>query len=238
MDKKINILVIDDDPDILDTVEFLLGEAGYQVTTAMNGDEAISKMSEKVFDLAVIDMILPGSDGLTLTRKLKEENDTGVIILSGLKDTTDRIVGLEVGADDYVTKPFDNRELLARVRSVLRRVESKGDSSTATGDTYIFEGWALNASNMKLTSPKGEPVELTSGEFNLLQALVERANMVLTRDQLLDHTHQNYTPAFDRSVDVQIGRLRKKIETDPKKPQLIKTIRNTGYMFTTTVTRK
>ncbi len=238
MGEKQKILVIDDDPDILDTVEFILGEAGYLVTTAANGEEALSYLAENVFDLAVIDMILPGTDGLTLTRKLKDEKQTGVIILSGLKDTTDRIVGLEVGADDYVTKPFDNRELLARVRSVLRRVEGKNDQSPAASSSFIFDGWVLNASNMKLTSPEGELVELTSGEFNLLQVLVEHANMVLSRDQLLDHTHQNYTPAFDRSVDVQIGRLRKKIEKDPKKPQLIKTIRNTGYMFTTTVTRK
>nr|MBC8270254.1 response regulator transcription factor [Rhodospirillaceae bacterium] len=190
MGEKANIIVIDDDPDILDTVKFILSEAGYQVFTATNGDEAVALLADRVFDLAIIDMILPGTDGLTLTRKLKEENDTGVIILSGLQETTDRIVGLEVGADDYVTKPFDNRELLARVRSVLRRVENKSKPAPTTTNKYSFDGWTLNASNMNLTSPQGEQVELTSGEFNLLQALVEHANMVLSRDQLLDHTHQ------------------------------------------------
>lgn len=232
-----NILVIDDDPDLLDTVEFLLTEAGYAVTKAGNGQQATSAFEVQDFDLAIVDLRLPDADGLTLTRMLKKKTDMGVIILSGLGGATDKVVGLEVGADDYVSKPFDARELLARVRSVLRRLEKRPVSESALTGGYGFEGWKLEATSRKLTSPKGEPVELTSGEFNLLLTLVEHPNRVLSRDQILDFTHRDYSPAFDRSVDVQLGRLRKKIEEDPKNPQFIKTVRNAGYMFSAKISK-
>jgi len=225
------ILVVDDDPEVLDTVGFLLAEAGYQVESAHSGPEALAILANNAFDLAIVDLILPGGDGLSLTRRLKEHNDIGVIILSGLSETTDRVVGLEVGADDYITKPYDTRELLARVRSVLRRVEAVPKRGRVAGKTYVFDGWSLDVVSMKLTAPGGHVVDITSGEFNLLKTFVENPNMVLSRHQLLGSTHQTYTPAFDRSIDVQVGRLRKKIESDPKKPQFIKTVRNAGYMF-------
>ncbi len=235
MDALGNILVIDDDPDLLDTVEFLLSEAGYQVTTVLDGQQAIPIFDQHDFDLVIVDLMLPGTDGLTLTRALKAKSDVGIIILSGHGEATDKIVGLEVGADDYVAKPFDTRELLARVRSVLRRSGKKSGDVPTQSQVYAFEGWKLDVSRRKLTSPKGDLVELTSGEFNLLRAFVENPGSVLSRDQLLDHTHPGYTPAFDRSIDVQLGRLRKKIEDDPKKQRFIKTIRNAGYIFTAKV---
>lgn len=237
MNAQANILVIDDDPAVLDMVEALLTGASYQVTTTMTGEDAISALNEGDFELAIVDLRLPGMDGLTLTRMLKKKSSMGVIILSGLGKTIDRVVGLEAGADDYMSKPFSTRELLARVRSVLRREEKRPVGESTESDNYVFEGWKLDAVSRKLTSPEGNPVELTSGEYDLLLAFVEHPNVVLSRDQVLDFTHRVYSPTFDRSVDVQLGRLRKKIGENPRKPQIIKTIRNAGYMFAAKVTR-
>lgn len=230
-----NILVIDDDADLLNTVGFLLREENYDVTLVEDGRQAIQACEGQNFDLLIVDLKLPDTDGLSLIRMLKEKTNVGIIILSGLGEATDRVIGLEVGADDYVVKPYDSRELLARVRSVLRRASKETRISPAKSRSYVFEGWKLSIDSMRLTSPAGEDVGLTSGEFSLLKALVESPNIVLSRDQLLDHTHKNYTPAFDRSVDVQVGRLRKKIEQNPKKPKLIKTVRNSGYIFSALV---
>jgi DNA-binding response OmpR family regulator len=231
------ILVVDDDPDVLDIVDRCLADAGYRVATADNGPKAMDRIKSETFDLAIIDIGLPGMDGLTLTRSFKEHTNIGIIILSGRGDTTDRIVGLEVGADDYVTKPFEPRELLARVRSVLRRVGSNADDGEATegGSTYTFDDWRLDAAGRKLKSASGDYVQLTSGEFDMLLAFVMHPNRVLSRDQLLDLLTTSYRPAYDRSIDVRLGRLRRKIEADPKSPELIKTIRNVGYIFSATV---
>lgn len=227
------ILVVDDDPDVRDIVERCLSDAGYQVWTHEDGSQVFDAVSEHG-----IDLVLPDTDGLMLTRKLKEHSDIGVVILSGRSETTEKIIGLEVGADDYLSKPFEPRELLARVRSVLRRLgQDPAAESSAETTIFSFEGWRLEVSARTLTSPKDEPVELSSGEFNLLKAFVEHPNRVLSRDQLLDYTHANDTPAFDRSVDVRVGRVRKKIEADHQNPQFIKTIRNGGYMFAAKVTR-
>lgn len=233
-----NILVVDDDPDVRDIVERCLSDAGYQVWAHEDGSQVFDAVSEHDIDLAVVDLVLPDTDGLMLTRKLKEHSSIGVIILSGRGETTEKIIGLEVGADDYLSKPFEPRELLARVRSVLRRLgqDSAADSSSDKM-IFSFEGWRLNVTARTLTSPKDESVELSSGEFNLLKAFVEHPNRVLSRDQLLDYTHANDTPAFDRSVDVRVGRVRKKIEADHQNPQFIKTIRNGGYMFAGKVVR-
>lgn len=237
MGSQRNILVIDDDPEMLDTIEFLLSESGYSVTKAETGAEAMTAFEQGKFDLAIVDLRLPDTDGLTLTRTLKEKSDIGVVILSGEGEATDRVIGLEVGADDYLGKPFYPRELLARVRSVLRRGERDAEDPATPSQVYVFEGWKMDVPGMELTSPDGQVVVLTSGEFVLLRTFVENPRMVLSRDQLLDHTHQNYTPAFDRSVDVQLGRLRKKIEDDPKSPQFLKTVRGAGYMFAVPVSR-
>jgi two-component system, OmpR family, response regulator len=230
------ILVVDDDPDVLDIVERCLVDGGYRVATASTGPQATARTQAEEFDLAIIDIGLPGTDGLTLTRSFKEHTNIGIIILSGRGDTTDRIVGLEVGADDYISKPFEPRELLARVRSVLRRI-APGTTTEATseGTTYTFNNWRLDTAGRKLISAEGEEISLTSGEFDMLFAFVTHPNRVLSRDQLLDLLTSGYRPAYDRSIDVRLGRLRRKIEVDPKAPELIKTIRNVGYIFSATV---
>ncbi|MBT3305519.1 MAG: response regulator [Alphaproteobacteria bacterium] len=232
------VLVVDDDPDVRDIVERCLVDAGYKVWTCGEGGTVLDLIQEHNINLAIVDLMLPDTDGLTLTRSLKEHSTIGVIILSGRGDTTEKIIGLEIGADDYLAKPFEPRELLARVRSVLRRlVQPSPTASSVETSAFSFEGWNLDISARTLTSPEGGPIELSSGEFNLLKAFVEHPNRVLSRDQLLDFTHANDTPAFDRSVDVGVGRVRKKIEPDPQNPQYIKTIRNSGYMFAANVTR-
>ncbi len=237
-DQAGKILVVDDDPDVRDIVERCLKDSGYQVWTCEDGSRVFDIVSEKGIDLAIVDLVLPDTDGLMLTRKLKEHSNIGVVILSGRGETTEKIIGLEIGADDYLSKPFEPRELLARVRSVLRRLGSdKTDTASVETTVFSFDDWRLDLTARTLTSPKGKPVELSSGEFNLLRAFVEHPNRVLSRDQLLDLTHANDTPAFDRSVDVRVGRVRKKIEVDPQNPKFIKTIRNGGYMFAATVAR-
>ena len=187
-------------------------------------------------DLIIVDLGLPDIDGLELTRSFKEKSDAGVIILSGRADTTEKVVGLELGADDYLTKPFEPRELLARVRSVLRRAETiEKPESSDNDESYVFDGWNLNISRRELLSPEGEIVELTSGEFDFLKVFVEHPNRVLSRDQILEFAYTNDSPAYDRSVDIRIARLRKKIERHTKSPQWIKTVRNAGYIFTASV---
>jgi two-component system OmpR family response regulator len=222
MGENTKILVVDDDEAVRDLVERCLVDSGYDVTKVDRGEGVPEIVKEQNIDLVVLDLILPDTDGLSLTRKLKEHSDVGVVILSGRGETTEKVIGLEIGADDYLAKPFEPRELLARLRSVLRRMEPKAPKTVGDFSGLEFEGWKLDTSAQKLESP----------EFMLLQVLVEHPNRVLSREQLLEFTHRNYTPAFDRSVDVQIMRLRKKIEDNPQTPLLIKTVRNAGYIFT------
>lgn len=232
------ILVVDDEPDICEIVSMMLEESGYSVLTMGTGEGVVEKVLDEKVDLVVLNVGLPEVDGLTLTRALKERSDVGVIIVSGRGETTEKIIGLEIGADDYMGKPFEPRELLARVRSVLRRLEASAtEAADGAGGTYRFEGWELDVLVRSLTDPDGNPVSLSSGEFSLLRAFAEHPNRVLSRDQLLDYTHGMDTPAFDRSVDVQIARLRKKVEPDAQKPSFIKTVRNAGYIFSVKVER-
>jgi two-component system, OmpR family, response regulator len=229
------ILIVDDEPDIRDIVGMMLEDAGYGVFSLASGQGVLDLVRDQEIDLVILDLGLPGVDGLTLTRELKARSDVGVVILSGRAETTEKIIGLEVGADDYLSKPFEPRELLARVRSVLRRLAvvaaSDETGSVSESQSYVFEGWCLDIMSRTLTDPAGDDVTLSSGEFNLLKTFIERPNRVLSRDQLLDFTHGHDTPAFDRSVDVQIARLRKKIEPHPQAPNFIKTVRNAGYIF-------
>lgn len=240
-------MVVDDDPDVRAIVERCLTDAGYAVTLCVDGKSFTQAMEAGGVDLVIVDLMLPDADGLMLTRGLKERSDIGVVILSGRGETTERIIGLEIGADDYVAKPFEPRELLARVRSVLRRVSQAaskeepaetGGGGGGSGGTYVFDDWRLDTYGMTLTSPDGNAVPLSSGEFKLLQAFVEHPNRVLTRDQILDWTHDRDSPAFDRAVDIVVGRVRKKVEKDPRQPRYIKTIRNAGYMFSAKVERR
>ncbi|MBT6095597.1 MAG: response regulator [Rhodospirillaceae bacterium] len=243
MAEESRVLIVDDEPDIREIVGLMLEDAGYKVFSLPSGEGLVDMVRDEGIDLVILDLGLPGADGLTLTRELKAQSDVGVVILSGRAETTEKIIGLEVGADDYLAKPFEPRELLARVRSVLRRLAAMPKTEVGQSDVpteiqrYTFRDWQFDVLSRTLTSPDGDTVTLSSGEFNLLKALVEHPNRVLSRDQLLDFTHGMDTPAFDRSVDVQVVRLRKKIEPNPQKPEFIKTVRNAGYIFATKVER-
>ena len=185
--------------------------------------------------MILLDVVMPGEDGLTLAREIRAKSDVGIIMLTGRDDVLDRIVGLEVGADDYIAKPFHLREVLARVKSVLRRRRQMPPA--ATGEVIRFEGWRLDVSRRQLISPKGEDVALTTGEFDLLAALARHPGRVLGREALMDLTRGRNWETFDRTIDAQVARLRKKIEADPKNPTLVKSICNVGYVFTGKVDR-
>jgi DNA-binding response OmpR family regulator len=194
-------------------------------------------IAQNTVDLVILDLMLPGEDGLTLAQALRGESNVGIIILTGRGETVDRIIGLEMGADDYLPKPFHLRELLARVKSVLRRVSARSNEKPSSGNRSKarFAGWDLDLSTRELVSPAGSEVRLTTGEFDLLAAFVNNANQVLSRDRLLDLARNREAGPFDRTIDVQVGRLRRKLEDDPQKPTMIKTVRGTGYIFTPTV---
>ena len=237
MDATPHILVVDDDRDIRDLLSRFLKKNGYRVDVAANGREMRAAMLAGSIDLIVLDRVMPGEDGLTLCRDLRAESRVPIILLTLLGSDTDRIIGLEMGADDYVVKPFNPQELLARIKAVLRRandvpVKSKLQAARA----LTFAGWTLDRLTRELVSPDGVMTSLTDGEFDLLLALAEHPQLTMTRDQLLDHTHGRDAGAFDRSVDMQVTRLRRKIEVNPEEPELIKTIRNKGYVFTPNVT--
>jgi two-component system, OmpR family, response regulator len=228
-----NLVVVEDDPDIRALLERCLSADGYHVTSLPAAAGLDELLSAGDFALAIVDVGLPDADGLTVTRRIRQNHDLGIIIVSGRGDLTDRVVGLEIGADDYITKPFEPREVLARVRSVLRRGERKAAGSTTDKPhrKYSFNGCIIDMTSQTLTDSEGHAVALTSGEYKLLETFVTHANRVLSRDQLLDYVCANDAPAFDRSIDVRIGRLRKKINDDPRQPTLIKTVRNSGYIF-------
>jgi two-component system, OmpR family, response regulator len=233
-----HILVVDDQKEICEVVQQYLSSEGYRVSVANDGVGMRKVMAQWPVDLVILDLMLPGEDGLTLARALREESGVGIIILTGRGETVDRIIGLEMGADDYLPKPFHLRELLARVKSVLRRVSARGQAQevAAPGRSKArFAGWKLDLSTRELVSPTGGEVRLTTGEFDLLAAFVKNANQVLSRDRLLDLARNREAGPFDRTIDVQVGRLRRKLEPDPQKPTIIKTVRGTGYIFTPTV---
>ena len=229
-----HILVVDDQKEICEVVQQYLSSEGYRVSVANDGGGMRRVMGQAEVDLVILDLMLPGEDGLTLARQLREESTVGIIILTGRGETVDRIIGLEMGADDYLPKPFHLRELLARVKSVLRRASSRAQKEKPSGARARarFAGWHLDLSTRELVSPDGGEVRLTTGEFDLLAAFVNNANQVLTRDRLLDLARNREAGPFDRTIDVQVGRLRRKLEDDPQRPTMIKTVRGTGYIFT------
>jgi DNA-binding response OmpR family regulator len=228
-----HILVVDDQQEICDLVREYLTDEGFHVTTANDGAGLREAMGRDSIDLVILDLVLRGEDGLQLARELRSQSDIGIIMLTGRGETVDRIIGLEMGADDYLSKPFHLRELLARVRSVLRRGGGRGGAERPAGRSRIrFTGWSLDLASRELVSPSGEDVRLTTGEFELLAAFVNHANQVLSRDRLLDLSRHREAGPFDRTIDVQVGRLRRKLEDDPKNPTLIKTVRGGGYIFT------
>jgi two-component system OmpR family response regulator len=231
------ILVVEDDPFVRSTIYNILGSGGFEVTALASADKVSKTLSDSEFSLAILDLTLPDGDGLALTRRIREHYDIGIIIVSGRGEPMDRVIGLEVGADDYLAKPFEPRELLARVRTVLRRFEARApaDQDKRT-QRFQFEGWLLDLGGMALTDPGGETVHLTGGEFKLLAALVTHANRVLTRDRLMDLTRDRDAPPFDRSIDMAVGRLRKRLHDSADHPRFIKTVRNGGYVFVAKVT--
>ena len=230
------ILVVDDDPGLREVLVDYLGQHGFEAAGAASAAEMDSYLIERVPDLVVLDLMMPGEDGLSACRRLIARGGPPVVMLSAMGEDTDRIVGLELGADDYLPKPCNPRELLARIRAVTRRMLAGSIAPQHRGSTaYNFEGWVLDANRRTLISPDGALTDLTSGEFDLLLVFLEHPQRVLNRDQLLDLAHGRSSQAYDRSIDVQISRLRRKIEANPQTPVLIKTVRNEGYFFTATV---
>lgn len=227
-----HILVVDDDPEIRQLLGAYLEKNGYRVTVVGDGKEMWAALDQSRIDLIVLDLMLPGTDGLELCRTLRTRSRIPVIMLTARGDEMDRVLGLEMGADDYVPKPFSARELLARTKVVLRRVHELPPDSPGEGlNRFEFAGWHLDAATQHLTAPDGLVTPLSHAEFQLLQVLLSHSNRVLNRDQLLDLTQGREAGPFDRSIDVLIGRLRKHLGDDAKQPIFIKTVRGRGYMF-------
>jgi len=224
-----HILVVEDDRPTRDLIARYLTDNHFRVSSAVTGAEGESALGRDPVDLVVLDLNLPDQDGLMLAKRLLAEHDIPIVILTGRTEEMDRVLGLELGADDYVTKPFSPRELLARIRAVLRRTQGKpGSRRTQALRVYRFAGLELRSGTRKLISPSGNEVELTGGEFSLLVAFLNSPRQILSRDQLLEGSRL-YDDVYDRSIDVQILRLRRKIEADPSEPQLIRTERGAGY---------
>ena len=236
-----HILVVDDDPLMRELISGYLLESELRVSTAASGADMDRILEEHAIDLVLLDLRLGGEDGMELARKLRAETEVPVIIVTAQRDEADRVMGLETAADDYITKPFSNRELLARVRAVLRRCQGRYAAAApargARRRAYRFAGWEFNTLSRRLTDPQGQRVELSNGEFNLLLAFCEAPQRVLTRDQLLDLSRLHGDEIYDRSIDVQIFRLRRKISGDDESQKLIRTERGAGYVFAVPVDR-
>ena len=228
------VLIVDDDRDIRESMgEYLQGH-GYDVALADGGEAMRRALAAALPDVVLLDLNMPGEDGLSLARWLRANHDVGIIMVTGAGEVVDRVVGLEVGADDYLAKPFDPRELRARLKSVLRRTRGQGGAPAArvdAGKRVKVGRCTLDLQTHQLVGPDGEDLPLTGMEFDLLRVFVERPNQVLSRDQLLTHTRNREWEPFDRSIDIRMARLRKKIEADPEKPKTLKTVRGAGYIF-------
>ena len=233
----VHVLAVDDDPSIRQMIADYLADNDMQVTAVGSGREIADIMERHTIDLLILDLKLPGEDGMQIARHLRAESDVPIIMLTGRKDEADRVMGLELGADDYLTKPFSPRELLARIRALLRR--SRAHETIADGlsriRAYRFAGWELNVRLRRLRSPQGEIIPTTNSEFNLLVAFLAAPQRVLSREQLLELSRLHDDEVYDRSVDVQVGRLRRKIEAKGTQTQLIRTERGAGYVFTAVV---
>jgi DNA-binding response OmpR family regulator len=234
-----HVLVVDDEPAIGDLIRNYLARHGMRVSVAPDGAAMRRVMAEDPVDLVLLDLGLPGEDGLTLTRHIRAHSNVGVIIVTGSGESVDRIVSLELGADDFVSKPFDLRELLARIRSVLRRTAAAAPELPRSGPvtTLRFAGWRLDLPSRRLFDPDGAEVALTTGEYDLLKVFADHPNQVLSRDQLLQETRNRDAGPFDRAIDMQIARLRRKIELNADRPVLIRSVRGAGYIFTPAVQR-
>ncbi|MFL6630598.1 MAG: winged helix-turn-helix domain-containing protein [Vitreoscilla sp.] len=241
----IHIAVLDDEVDITRLLAGYLETQGYRVTSVHTGRDLLATMAADAPALVLLDLGLPGEDGFAIARQLREHFRCGLVIVTGRGDAVDKIVGLEIGADDYVTKPFDLRELAARIKAVLRRIVAATTPPAApegrleaapTREHFSFAGWEFDTAARRLLDPEGGEVALTTGEFDLLAVLVRHAGRVLSRDFLLEQTRGRDAGPFDRTIDVQIGRLRKKMEADSERPELIKSVRGAGYVLVPAVT--
>jgi two-component system phosphate regulon response regulator OmpR len=237
MGERGTILVVDDDEDVRETVRDYFEYSGYQVFVAGHGDGMRKVLGERAVDVVLMDLNLPGEDGLALTRELRSMHDIGIIMLTAAGQVVDRIIGLEMGADDYVAKPFEPRELLARVKSVLRR---KGKGAPPAGppaelrpEMVKMGACTLDLAAHRLYDGNGQEIFLTSMEFDLLHAFATHPDRVLTRAQLLELAHRREGDVFDRSIDIRVARIRRKIEPDPDRPQVLKTVRGAGYIYVT-----
>lgn len=236
MDPAAHVLFVEDDPEIRALVADFLQQSGFKVTVAQDGEEMDRAMAASSVDLLLLDIMLPREDGLSLCRRVRASGNLPVIMLTARGSEIDRVVGLEMGADDYLSKPFSTNELVARIRALLRRSQYvPPDPHSRRRSVLTFADWRLDLVARRLYSRDGTRVPLTGGEFELLVALCEHANTVLTREQLLDFTRGRAPAAIDRSIDIQVSRLRRKIEKDPKDPVLIQTVRSGGYVFTAAV---
>ena len=230
-----HLLIVDDDPEVCASLESYLSKNGYQISVLNSGEGLEEMLDGQNIDLVILDLMLPGRDGLELTNDVRRSYSVPVIMLTGRGDDIDRIIGLEMGADDYLPKPFNPRELLARIRAVLKRSQRDNDngSPVAAGDNTVYSigELSLETGPRRLFSEDGSHIPLTDGEYQLLLALVTHPDRVLSRDFLLDVTRDRESAPFDRSIDIQVSRLRRKIEPDPKRPRFIRTVRNGGYMY-------
>lgn len=233
-----HILVVDDHSEIRDLLKRFLEQHGLRVSCARDGKEMKRLLEEREFDLLVLDLMMPGEDGLTLCRELRAKSSLPIIMLTAMGEETDRIIGLEMGADDYLAKPFNPRELLARIKAVMRRTQADNQpaAETLTRDLR-FDRWLLDINRRELVDEDGVGLSLSTAEFDLLKVFLERPHRVLSRDQLLDLARGREAVAFDRAIDTLVSRLRRKLERDPKNPELIKTIWGGGYMFSADVTQ-
>jgi DNA-binding response OmpR family regulator len=237
MSERTHIVVVDDEPEIRVMLSDYLGHSGFDVSAAEDGAAMRRILEQRPADLVILDITMPGEDGLSLARYLRAHSQVGIVMLTAAGGVVDRIVGLEMGADDYIPKPVDLRELLARVRSVLRRAagpapaEGAREEPAASGSMIRFGPCRLDLDAHRLYDGEGSEIPITSMEFDLLKAFADNPNRVLSRDRLLDLAHNKDWEPFDRSIDIRIARLRRKIEADPAKPQVIKTVRGAGYIF-------
>lgn len=239
MERTPRILIVDDDVEIRRMTKTLLQDYGFLVTVAGNGREMAAALSEWHVDLVVLDVLLPGQDGFALCRELRARSELPIILMTALREESDRIVGLELGADDYMVKPFNPRELVARIRTILRRARVRPiEQPHETCFVYGFAGWRLDAGARELQSPDGTLVPLSAREFSLLLAFLSHPKCPLSRDRLADTVRGQDSSPFDRSIDILVSRLRRKLEGNGKEPMLIKTIRGEGYQFCAEVTRR
>ncbi len=239
METAMRVLIVEDDPDVRETTGAYLASHGFDVEIADDGRAMRAALAKRVPDLVLLDLRLPGEDGLSLARHLRQHHDVAIVMVTGAGDVVDRVVGLEVGADDYIAKPFDPRELLARVKSVLRRVRQPaasvaGGDDGGRGKAVRVGACLLELSAHRLLDGSGEEIPITSMEFDLLRVFTEHPNQVLSRDQLLTLTRNREWEPFDRSIDIRIARLRRKIQDDPERPRIIKTVRGAGYVYVPT----